>query len=111
MTGIKVEIIKTQLNAPSSRWVSMQRKKVKPNFTYRRYHPAGYTDDLGIIADKNQWVEEQRAGWYSEVDPQDYREMHEWCQQNLEHGTWYTGIYHIFIQREEDVAWFMLRWS
>ena len=95
----------------NTRYGRMPKEKIKPNFTYRRGNPAGYTDDLGIIADRNQWVEEQRAGWESNIDPQDCHAMRDWCQQNLEHGTWYTGVYHIFIEREEDVTWFMLRWS
>lgn len=92
-------------------WMNITRSRLKPVFSFRKGHSAGYTDDLGIIADKNQWVEEQRSGWHSEIDPQDYMPMREWCEQNLKHGTWYTGIYYIFIEREEDVAWFTLRWS
>ena len=116
MTDIKMfDIISTQVNAPirqlKARWVPMQREKIKPNFTYERGHPAGYTDDLGIIADKNQWVGYRPSGWRSEIDPQDYQGMREWCQQNLKHGTWFTGCYYVFIEHEEDVAWFMLRWS
>jgi len=91
--------------------VIVNRTKIKLDFTYRPYRPAGYTDDLGIIADRNQWVEEQRSGWQSEVDPQDYHGMREWCRQNLKHGTWYTGLYYIFIENEKDMSWFMLRWS
>ena len=34
------------------------------NLHYRCGHPAGWTDDLGIIADKNQWVREELPGWY-----------------------------------------------
>lgn len=115
MTDIKFDIISTQINAPirqlKARWVPVQREKIKPNFTYQRGHPGGWTDDLGIIADRNQWVEEQRSGWQSDIDLQDYIEMSKWCNQNLEFGTWYINTYYIFIEREEDVAWFMLRWS
>ena len=92
-------------------WMPVKGRKVKLNFVYRQGHPAGYTDDLGIIADKNQWVEEERQGWLSHVDPQEYHAMREWCEQHFTHGSWYTGIYHIFIENEEDVAWFLLRWS
>lgn len=87
-------------------WVSTQRQRLKPKFGFKEARPAGYTDELGI-----KWPEAQRSGWYSEIDPQDYMPMREWCEQNLKHGTWYTGIYYIFIEREEDVAWFTLRWS
>lgn len=93
------------------RWVTVKREKIKPQFHYQRGHPAGYTDDLGIIADRNQWVESQPRGWRSEIDPQDYMAIREWCEQNLKHGDWFTGVYYIFLKHEEDVAWFMLRWS
>lgn len=95
----------------NTRYGRMPKEKIKPNFTYRRGHPAGYTDDLGIIADENQWVGEQREGWYSDIDPQDYIAMHEWCVQNFNPFDWHIGTYHIFIENEKDVAWFMLRWS
>jgi len=113
MTDIMIEFIKTRVTAHGltfqHKW-TMEREKIKPKFTYQRGNPAGYTDDLGIIADKNQWVEYQPSGYRSAIDPQDYKEMREWCEQNLK-GPWYTGIYFIFIKSEKDVAWFMLRWS
>jgi hypothetical protein len=89
----------------------VQVRKIVPKFTYRRGHPAGYTDDLGIIADRNQWVEEVTGGYYSEVDPQEYIAMHEWCEQNFKHGDWCTGVYYVILQNEKDVAWFMLKWA
>ena len=88
-----------------------QIKRVVPKFTWRDWRPAGYTDDLGIIADRNQWVEEVTGGYCSEIDPQDYMAIREWCEQNLKHGDWCTGVYYIILQREEDVAWFLLRWA
>jgi hypothetical protein len=51
------------------------------------------------------------SGWISDIDPQDYGDMREWCKQTLKHGDWCTGVYYIILQREEDVAWFMLRWA
>jgi len=101
----------TQKIVFNTRYGRFPKEKIKPDFTYRRGHPEGWTDDLGIIADRNQWVEEQREGWVSDIDPQDYMKMREWCEQYLEHGTWFTGIYYIFIEHEKDVAWFLLRWS
>lgn len=95
----------------NTRYGRMPKEKIKPNFTYRRGHPAGYTDDLGIIADRNQWVEAERSGWISDIDAQDFMGMREWCDQNLKHGTWYTGLYYIFIENEKDMSWFILRWS
>lgn len=115
MTDIKFDVEKIQVNAPirvtKVKWVPLKREKIKPNFTYRRGHPAGYTDDLGIIADRNQWVEAERSGWISDIDAQDFMGMREWCDQNLRRGTWYTGLYYIFIENEKDMSWFVLRWS
>ena len=91
------------------RWV--QIKRVVPKFVWRNGNPAGYTDDLGIIADRNQWIPGTKQGWYSDIDPQDYIPMREWCEQHLKHGDWCTGVYYIILQNESDVAWFMLRWS
>lgn len=42
---------------------------------YRPYRPSGYTDDLGIIADRNQWVPEQVPGWYVFVSGPKYMEV------------------------------------
>jgi hypothetical protein len=36
-------------------------------FGYLPYRPAGYTDDLGIIAEVNQWAPAQTSGWYFRV--------------------------------------------
>ena len=95
----------------NTRYGRMPREKIKLNFVYIQGHPAGYTDDLGIIADRNQWVEARPSGWQSDIDPQDYYPIRDWCKQNLEDGTWYTNTYYIFLRNEKDVAWFMLRWS
>lgn len=95
----------------NTRYGRFPKEKIKPDFTYRRGHPAGYTDDLGIIADRNQWVTEVTGGYYSEVDPQEYFAMREWCEQKFKHGDWCTGVYYVILQREEDVSWFLLRWS
>ena len=100
---------KIAINASYRKWV--QIKRVVPNFRWRNGHPAGYTDDLGIIADRNQWVSEVTGGYYSDIDPQDYVPMREWCEQNLKHGGWWVGVYYIILQNDEDVAWFMLRWA
>ena len=95
------------------KWVQkwVQIKRVVPKFVWRTGHAAGYTDDLGIIADRNQWMDAEISGWISDIDPQDYVPMREWCEQNLKHGGWWVGVYYIILQNDEDVAWFMLRWS
>ena len=99
----------TTVTMHKPRW--MQVRKVVPKFIWHDWRPAGYTDDLGIIADRNQWVPEVIGGYCSDIDPQDYMAMREWCEQNLKHGDWCTGAYYIILQNDEDVAWFMLRWS
>jgi hypothetical protein len=110
MTKIKFDIIKTRLNAPTQKlnftWNPISMPKIKPKFTYRdwqRWLPAGQ-------GHRNQLVDRE-GGYHSEVDPQDYMAIREWCEQNLKHGDWCTGVYYVILQREEDVAWFMLRWS
>ena len=80
-------------------------------FYYEPGHPDGFTDDLGILSDVNCWVPAHRAGWRSPLDPKDYLVIVAWCYENLKPNTWYTGPYFIFIERQKDVAWFMLRWG
>jgi len=119
MTDIKFDIIKTTVTAKTRKlnaaWHIVSPERIKPKFRYERGNPAWHwsrwTDDLGIILDKNQWVEERDGGWYSEIDPQDYYVIREWCEQNLKQGDWYTGVYYVFLKNEKDVSWFMLRWS
>ena len=100
---------KIAVNSSYGKWAKV--KHVVPKFTWRDWRPAGYTDDLGIIADRNQWVQEVTPGWVSDIDPQDYMAIREWCEQTLTHGDWATGVYYIILQNEKDVAWFLLRWS
>lgn len=80
-------------------------------------HPAGYTDDLGIIADRDQWVAAEPSGWY--LYPTE--EVHTWCTENLEsyhHSAAETiGDTDIFnpgsrgwIFDYNDVILFQLRW-
>ena len=97
MDDVRKMIQKIQINSNYG-WMPLKREKIKPQFIYQPGHPGG-------------WIDGRQEGWYSDVDPQDYHGMREWCQKNLKNGTWYTGIYYIFLKRKEDVAWFMLRWS
>lgn len=92
----------------NSPWV--ERKRIVPKFRWVDGHPAGYTDDLGIIADRDQWVDEVSPGWYSAFEPQEYSAMREWCEKNLKHGDWHFGVHHVILQNDADVTWFMLRW-
>jgi hypothetical protein len=88
--------------------------RVVPKFTWRNGHPAGYTDDLGIIADyRNQWVEEEMCGWHSLIDLREYHAIREWCEQTLTPDSWCINrqCHYIILQNNEDVAWFILRWA
>ena len=74
-------------------------------------NPAGYTDDLGIIADRNQWIEERAPGWYLFGHS---NEVHEWCKKNLKSYTASSHYYRVpdyFIEDDKDVILFRLRWS
>ena len=70
---------------------------------------AGWTDDLGIIADRNQRVPYRPQGWYL-VDHS--REVHEWCVAKLSsyyiltNGRWPE----YYIDDEQDVMLLKLRW-
>jgi len=114
MTPAGFTITKTTVTAKSrtlsATWTMTPREKIKPKFCYEQGHPAGYTDDLGIIADRNQWTPAKPSGWWSAIDRQDYFEMEAWCNENLK-GRFQIGMYHIIISAEEDVAWFLLRWG
>ena len=71
-------------------------------------NPAGYTDDLGIIADRNQWIEERSPGWYlSGHNP----EVHKWCVEHLtSYEFQWTNPFTSRIDDDKDVMLFKLRW-
>ena len=92
------------------------------SFSYSKGHPSGFTDDLGIIADRNQWVCEEIPGWYALLPWRPYRgqdfslfEVETWCKENL------SGRYHIevvdshsmkiMISTERDVVLFKMRFG
>ena len=86
------------------------------NLKWKPYLPSGYTDDLGIIADKNQWINQQDEGWYAEFVLTMMNDVYKWCDANIK-KTWHitqpTGNYKatIFIEDERDAAWFTLKWA
>lgn len=88
--------------------------KIEPE--WRNWQPAGYTDDLGIIADCNQWVNEVLPGWYLKVPVDMAREIHEWCDKNF-NGRWKLIAWDggqmrtLYISDDKDLSWFTLRWS
>lgn len=81
------------------------------NIWYTEGHPSGYTDDLGIIADRNQWVSAELPGWYVGLsrDTELNDEVIEWCRENLK-GFFYPQVNRIHITRYEDIVLLKLRW-
>ena len=76
-------------------------------------HPEGYTDDLGIIADRNQWVPEQLPGWYFIISYS--TDIHDWCENNLM-GYWkcvgfFSGRRTYYVSSDSDAVLFKMRWS
>lgn len=87
---------------------------------YEHGHPEGWTDDLGIIADRNQWVKELLPGWYARQYQRGDRwwesayhrtDLREWCEKNL------TGYWemppdgYLYMSSEEDAVLFKLIWT
>ena len=76
---------------------------------YRPYRPSGYTDDLGIIADRNQWVNEQLAGWYVFANIDIIVPMIKWM---VEVGVDFKIKNNwIIVPKDEDAAMVKLRWG
>ena len=76
---------------------------------YREYRPSGYTDDLGIIADRNQWIPARAAGWHVMGDISIPDEVIEWLDEN--------NILYLHPQRNrlvilyyDDATLFKMRW-
>lgn len=75
-------------------------------------HPAGYTDDLGIISDVNQWVPETQSGWYVLMQyKHEINRIVEWCKFNLS-GYWkYNDNLMIYMSDDDDATLFKLTWA
>ena len=74
-------------------------------------HPGGMTDDLGIIADRDQYVEEELPGWYGYV-PSDMEDaVRRWCIDVLENRCRFIRGQTIHVPYEDDAAMFTLRWG
>lgn len=73
---------------------------------YRKFFPAGFTDELGLISDRNQYVPEQKEGWYilGSVTP----EVHNWCKNRL--SSYHFSRSYKIIKNEKEVIMFILRW-
>lgn len=83
---------------------------------YDEGHPSGYTDDLGIIADRNQWIKAEPPGWRFLLAPYDETNVlplnvMAWCEENMS-GHWtYNGSHSFYLADDADAALFKLRWS
>jgi len=83
---------------------------------YDEGHPAGYTDDLGIIADRNQWIKGAAPGWYFLLAPYGETDVsaldvRSWCEDNMS-GHWtYNGSHSFYLADDGDAALFKLRWA
>ena len=95
-------------------YVPLDVGKMKIEIRYERGNPSGWTDDLGIIADKNQWVQERLSGWYAWIHHSQAMEVHDWCERNLQgHWTLRAGIpkRELYMSLDKDVTLFSLKWS
>lgn len=76
---------------------------------YRSYRPGGWTDDLGIIADRNQYVSAQMPGWYFWPGYKEWDEIHPWLNENgIEYSV--SGP-NVIIHKDEDALLFKMRWE
>lgn len=85
--------------------------RITPQFFYTNGHPAGYTDDLGIISDENRYVKEEIAGYESMIDSREYKDILAWCETNFSDDDYILTMYNIKFFDNMHVAWFMLRWG
>lgn len=72
----------------------------------------GLTDDLGIIADRDQWVPARPAGWYIHTFGRSLNhKIKEWCRENLESYEEFGRIHvdHVILDHEDAVL-FRMRW-
>lgn len=90
-------------------------KRTSLRLSYYRGNPAGYTEDLGIISDRNQWLPARPAGWYVVPSLSKRPEVFEWCKENLKSYREYRYNSHYapdkVILDEKDAMLFQLRWT
>lgn len=81
------------------------------NLHYRQGHPAGWTDDLGIIADKNQWVREELPGWYCYIPVHKCTsDLQQWCSVQLR-KPWSYRREMLWVSDKNDATLFNLTWG
>lgn len=77
---------------------------------FRSGHPAGYTDDLGILADENRWVREEYPGWYVYLDYYDRAKILSWCQDTLT-SAWDLRGGLLWMSAKSDATLFTMTWG
>lgn len=81
---------------------------------YEHGHPAGWSDDLGMIADSNQWLEQQLPGWYAwsvDGDAQTTDSVLAWCETNCQ-GYWQKdNVHHLYFSCQQDATLFKMVWA
>lgn len=83
-------------------------------FVYEKGYSGGWSDDLGIIADRNVFIPPQRPGWYWRKPWKVTAEMYDWLRANLGDGpgmTWDVTYDYVRIAIEEYAVMFALRFS
>jgi hypothetical protein len=89
---------------------------------YERGHPSGWTDDLGIAADRNQWVRELLPGWYARkhetlagswsswISVAHDQKLRSWCEDNLS-GYWdMPPDGYLYMGSLDDAMLFKIAW-
>jgi len=89
-------------------------KRTSLRLSYYRGNEEGYTEDLGIISDRNQWLPARPAGWYVVPSLSKRPEVFEWCKENLKSYREYRNDSRFMdrvILNEKDATLFLLRWT
>lgn len=82
------------------------------NLGYREYRPSGFTDDLGIIADRNQWVDAQLPGWYVRVNGNGLGDVLAWLEDNgLDYQRYRDDRRMLILADHDAVIAMTLRWG
>lgn len=84
----------------------MVRIEVVMTIEYYEGHEEGWTDDMGIIADKNTWLPAMPSGWYIyNCSPA----IKAWALENLKSCVCSNGSYVILDKKEAML--FRIKWS
>jgi len=91
--------------------VSHDEYFLKIELHWHEGHGPGMTDDLGIIADRDQYVEEELPGWYGYIPPDMVDDVWRWCIDALENRCELIRGGMLRIPDDDDAAMFTLRWG